>query len=519
MYARRHGWQRPFHPLQMVGMAVFSFLVACFYCFLGPFLGNRIAEIVVMSIFGAVVLSVMIVFIRCTGTDPSAKNRHNEKKKKVRTNSISKAKAIAKLNYGFILKQMIMRGFRRMERKILKSCIRRKYLLDPRITHDNVNLEPLLPFPLPLVTKDDDASSVSPDFDPNDKDEDFSFCSLCNFHVKKHSKHCRTCNRCVEGFDHHCRWLNNCVGKRNYTTFILLMIFVLLMLAIEGGTAIAIFVRCFADKKNMEQELAKIFHTKFPRGLLAAISIVLVLFTAYGSAALGQLFFFHVVLIRKGMRTYDYILAMREENRFTALDPLNDSDFSSDDSSEPPSPKKPTIMSQIMCKGQRTNLSPGPISVKIDPESATSMMNQNQNFRASLDPWKLIEMSKEKALKAAEKAKEKQKVEQELVNPLPFEQKNGPLVKPERDINNTGLLMTPIIPKERLPGSPGRFSSPRRRFSGSPATLSNANTVANQAYKSNFDLKLTGVSRELEGYIAKQVLSSILKDGAEASPR
>ena len=61
-------------------------------------------------------------------------------------------------------------------------------------------------------------------------------------------------------------------------------------------------------------------------------------------------------MMLQGMRTYDYILAMREENRFTALDPLNDSDFSSDDSSEPPSPKKPTIMSQIMCKGQRKNL-------------------------------------------------------------------------------------------------------------------------------------------------------------------
>lgn len=56
------------------------------------------------------------------------------------------------------------------------------------------------------------------------------------------------------------------------------------------------------------------------------------------------------------MRTYDYILAMREANRFSVSDPLNDSDFSSDDSSEPSSPVKPTVLSQIMCKGQRKNL-------------------------------------------------------------------------------------------------------------------------------------------------------------------
>lgn len=517
MYARRHGWQRPLHPLQMVGMAVYSFLVASFYCFLGRFLGNPIAEIVVISVFSSVALSVMVVFIRCTATDPSAKDMHNQKKRRVKSNTISKAKKLTKLNYGFIMKQMIMRGFRRMERKILKTCIRRKYLLDPRITHENVHLDPLLPFPLPLVSKEDDAS-VTPDLDSNDKEEEFSFCSLCNFHVKKRSKHCRTCNRCVEGFDHHCRWLNNCVGKKNYTTFIILMISVLLMLVIEGGTAIAVFIRCFAYKENMEQELARNLHSKFPRGLLAAISVVLLLLTAYGSAALGQLFFFHVVLIRKGMRTYDYILAMREANRFSALDPLNDSEYSSDDSSEPSSPVKPTVLSQIMCKGQRKNLSPGQLSVKIDPESGTSMVNQNQHFRASLDPWKLIEMSKEKALKAAEKAIEKQKIEQEVINPLPFEQKSGPLAKPERDQNNTGLLMTPIIPKARLPGSPGRFSSPRRRFSGSPATLPDTAVVQNQIYKSKFDLSLTGVSRELEGYTSKQVLCSIVKDGAEASP-
>ena len=138
----------------------------------------------------------MVLFVRCTATNPSSKNNTHKRKVKY------KAKIVKKLNYGFILKQMIIRCFRRVERKILKSCIRRKYLVDPRIANGHVLLDPLIPFPLPpLVTKEDD-DSVAPDCD---KEDDFSFCSLCNFHVKKPSKHCRTCNRCVEGFDHHCR--------------------------------------------------------------------------------------------------------------------------------------------------------------------------------------------------------------------------------------------------------------------------------------------------------------------------
>lgn len=95
-------------------------------------------------------------------------------------------------------------------------------------------------------------------------------------------------------------------------------------LIIEGATAIAIFVRCFSDKNGMEQELKRKLYVEFPRSVLATISVInvvsnlhhnhhsvtcsnsiqilqvlLTLMIAYGSAAMGQLFFFHVVLIRK----------------------------------------------------------------------------------------------------------------------------------------------------------------------------------------------------------------------------
>lgn len=511
---RRHGWQRPLHSLQIVGISIYCFLVVTFYSFLGLFLGNRVAEITLSSVFSFVALSVMILFIRCTAINPTDKTSFNKKRK-------NKPKGITKLNYGYIFGQIIVRFFKRVERKILRSCIRRKYL-DPLKT--SAQMEPLLPFP--LVIKDDAVS-------PHRSEDDISFCALCDFEVKRHSKHCRTCNRCVEGFDHHCRWLNNCVGKKNYTTFILLMIFTLLMLVIEGGCAIAIFIRCFADKKGIEKELQKKLYIEFPREILATISVLLVLLTAYGSAALGQLFLFHIVLIRKGMRTYDYILAMKEENRSMELNSFTDSDFSSDESTDTDSPRSSTLVSRFICRGHKLNPKPARLSIRIDGgggDVAAATSEKKPSFHASIDPFKLIRMSKEKALTAADKARkrlinqQKPMVEEEQrddsLKPLPLETKIGPsLVGPIPDKINTsvGSGMTPLISKSIGGG-------PRRRISSSPTTLSGlmlaSSSPKQQKYRTNFDLKLTEVSRELETYISRQVLCSVLKkDVTEASPR
>ncbi|GAV79290.1 zf-DHHC domain-containing protein [Cephalotus follicularis] len=502
---RRHGWQPPLHPLQIVGMVIYSFLVVAFYTFLGLFIGNRIAEITVTTLFSFAALSVMFLFITCTAIDPTDKTRF---KKRRRAND----NGLPKLNYGFLLNHIVVSFFRRLERKILKTFIRRKYL-DPWET--SAQMEPFLPFP--LVMKDD---AIAPDL----KEYDISYCSLCDCEVKKHSKHCRSCNRCVEGFDHHCRWLNNCVGKRNYTTFILLMIFVLLMQIVEGGTAIVIFIRCFADKKGIEQELGRRLYVEFPRGVLATISILLVLMTAYSSAALGQLFFFHVVLIRKGMRTYDYILAMKEENQFGEQDPFDDSEISSDDS-DFDSLDKSSFVSRYICRGHGVNQNPRVLSIRIDEDPEPANATKKQGFHASIDPWKLIKLSKEKALLAADKARgklmrQKSVAELDALKPLPLETKYGPLMNSDKTMANTGSGLTPLISIGRLPGSPGRFSSPRRRFSGSPTMFSGVMSSPKHNYKSKFDLKLTEVSRELETYISRQVLYSVIKkDGSEASPR
>lgn len=117
------------------------------------------------SFFQAV--SVIVLFVRCTAIDPTDKTSARKKRR-------AKSKGVLmKLRFKVVLSQVVVRFFRRLERKILRNFIRRTYL-DP--WKSSVQLEPLLPFP--LVMKDDDA--VTPD--PKEED-DISYCSLCDLEV------------------------------------------------------------------------------------------------------------------------------------------------------------------------------------------------------------------------------------------------------------------------------------------------------------------------------------------------
>ena len=71
-------------------------------------------------------------------------------------------------------------------------------------------------------------SLINPGYPKNNNDrrtgyprEEFYFCSVCKFYVKKsnYALHCDNCGICIEGQDHHCPWTSHCVGKNNIITF------------------------------------------------------------------------------------------------------------------------------------------------------------------------------------------------------------------------------------------------------------------------------------------------------------
>ena len=120
------------------------------------------------------------------------------------------------------------------------------------------------------------------------------------------------------------------------------------------------------------------------------------------------------------------------------------------------------------------------LSIRIESDK---MDASGRKDNIQINPWTLIKMSKEKAMAAAEHARERirQKLPTSPMKPLPVETKRGPL-NPERKHITTGKEIVPAFTKSWLSGSPTavRISSPRRRFSGSSSPKP-------QRYRSDFD--------------------------------
>ncbi|KAF2325427.1 hypothetical protein GH714_028615 [Hevea brasiliensis] len=140
------------------------------------------------------------------------------------------------------------------------------------------------------------------------------YCSLCEVEVFKYSKHCRVCDKCVDRFDHHCRWLNNCIGKRNYRQFSPNG-FCSPLLILQWSTGILVLVCCFLERKQFSVDISSKLGSSFSLVPFIIVVAACTILAMIATLPLAQLFFFHILLIKKGISTYDYIIALREQEQ------------------------------------------------------------------------------------------------------------------------------------------------------------------------------------------------------------
>ncbi|KAB5557796.1 hypothetical protein DKX38_008705 [Salix brachista] len=362
--ARRNGWQLPVHTFQIVAVTVFFLLSVAFYSFFAPFLGKDIYEYVAIGVYSVLALSVFILYARCTAIDPA--------------------------DPGILLEADETAGHKSENNTDLPDC-----------------------------RKDEDIL-------PQESGEEALFCTLCNAEVRKFSKHCRSCDKCVDGFDHHCRWLNNCVGKKNYITFVSLMATSLVWLIVEFGVGVVVLVRCFVDRKGMDHQIMEKLGIGFSRPPFTTVVALCTFVSLLATVPLGELFFFHLILIRKGITTYEYVVAMR-----TQSEPPGPSVDGGEQQSLPTSPTSSAVTTVsgrssigmslqykgVWCTPPRIfmdhqdeiipHLEPGRLPSTVDPDKIQEADRAKKlpQRPVRISAWKLAKLDSSEAIKAAAKAR------------------------------------------------------------------------------------------------------------------
>ncbi|KAM1016279.1 hypothetical protein ACFX2A_046979 [Malus domestica] len=448
---RKHGWQLPAHTFQVGAITVFCLLVVAFYAFFAPFLGGRIWEYVLIGGYSPVALLVFILYVRCTAINPADPGIMSKFGNGV-PNGINP-------NHRLSAKDLPRKFDEATTGHSSPSSVSRSSLAGANSSRKgsvgelgvvNIPEEPTAGNCIGgifcALFVHEDCRKPQEGATENQGGEDALFCTLCNAEVRKFSKHCRSCDKCVDGFDHHCRWLNNCVGHKNYMTFICLMATSLLWLVIEAGVGIAVLVRCFVNKTNMEAEIIDRLGNGFTRPPFATVVAVCTAVSMLACVPLCELFFFHMILIRKGITTYEYVVAIRAMSEAPGGASV---DEAFQNYMHSPTGSATTGLSGgsslglqykgAWCTPPRVfvdyqeevvpHLEPGMVPSTIDPDAAGTTEREQKGPKrpVRISAWKLAKLDSTEAMRAAAKARASSSVLR-------------PLDKPDLELSSSGNM-------------------------------------------------------------------------------
>ncbi|KAJ8774537.1 hypothetical protein K2173_016983 [Erythroxylum novogranatense] len=318
---RKHGWQLPYHPLQVVAVAVFLALGFAFYVFFAPFVGKRIFQYVLMGIYTPLITCVFGLYIWCAAADPADPGVFRSKKYlNIPSDGKETNQKDSKLGGGSTSSMhdadASQVAGQSVDKDATSADATSKDLnidIDEKVSSRKTSWFLLVISPCSLVCNC--CSSSSKSSEQHISEDGMFYCSLCKVEVFKYSKHCRVCDKCVDRFDHHCRWLNNCIGKKNYRQFFTLMVSALLLLILQWATGILVLICCFLERKRFAADISSKLGSSFSLVPFVIVVAMCTILAMVATLPLVQLFFFHILLIKKGISTYDYIIALREQEQ------------------------------------------------------------------------------------------------------------------------------------------------------------------------------------------------------------
>ena len=129
--------------------------------------------------------------------------------------------------------------------------------------------------------------------------------------VARGSKHCRRCDKCVAAFDHHCIFLNNCIGRRNYRWFLALLVAAIAAAAMHCAAAGWLLGRSVTAAAATRARLDTVYSGRVSMTAVRVIAGISGGLAAIVLAVTAELLGFHLYLMRRGMTTYDSIMARR----------------------------------------------------------------------------------------------------------------------------------------------------------------------------------------------------------------
>nr|XP_051222069.1 probable protein S-acyltransferase 22 [Lolium perenne] len=230
--------------------------------------------------------------------------------------------------------------------------------------------------------------------------------------VLKNSKHCRVCDKCVDGFDQHCRWLNNCIGKRNYKGFFILMssAVLLLRLVVQWLSGILVMILCIVKRGEFSRQIDSKLGSSFSTVAFVIVVATCTILAMIATVPLAQLLCFHILLIKKGISTYDYIIALREQEEDQqeeiaghqspqmSFGPLHRGSWCT--------PPRLFLEDQFDVIPPEIGMSQNPGSKKMKVADGA----RRRNRAVKISPWKLARLNAEEVSNAAAQAKKKSKI-------------------------------------------------------------------------------------------------------------